>query len=51
MAIKNQVGRVVRVVGNAIGQIQFDRASREAGYTAISVRSVEEAYSYLDEEI
>ena len=47
-ALQKKVNRVVRVVGNVIGQIQFDRSSREAGYTAVSVRSLEEAYDFLN---
>lgn len=49
--LKNKVGRVVRVVGNVIGQMQFDRTSKQAGYTAISVRSLQEAYDVLDGKI
>lgn len=48
-AFKKGVNRVVRVVGNVIGEIQFKRSSREAGYTAITVRTLDEAYKYLDE--
>lgn len=47
-ALQNKVSRVVRVVGNVIGQIQFERSSKEAGYTAITVRSLEEAYEFLN---
>lgn len=43
------VNRVVRVVGNVIGQIQFERSSKEVGYKAVSVKSVDEAYKFLNE--
>ena len=51
MAVKNGVGRVVRVVGNVIGQIQFERTSKEAGYTAVSVSNLQTAYDYLDNKL
>lgn len=47
-AFKMKVGRVVRVTGNIIAEIQFDRSSKEAGYKALTCKSVQEAKNYLD---
>ena len=47
-ALSKNVARVVRITGNIIGKIQFERTSKEAGYTAIAVRSVEDAHKILD---
>ena len=47
-AVSKKLARVVRITGNVIGKIQFDRASKEAGYTGITVDTLEEAYKFLD---
>ena len=47
-AFQMKVGRVVRIVKNPTAKIQFDRSSKEAGYTAITVSSLQEANDYLD---
>ena len=49
-AVSKKLARVVRVTGNVICKIQFDRSSKEAGYVAITVNSIEEAYIYLDKK-
>lgn len=49
--LQKKVNRVVRIVGTTIGKIQFERSSKQAGYTAISVRSMQEAVDVLDGKI
>ena len=50
-AAQKNVGQVIRIVGNVISRIQFERTSQNAGYKALSVRSLQEAYDYLDGKI
>jgi len=47
-AVQKNVNRVVRITKNVIGKIQFERSSKEAGYSAITVESVEQAHKFLD---
>ena len=43
------VGRIIRIVESAaLAQMQFKRTSREAGYTAETAASVQEAEAMLD---
>jgi hypothetical protein len=46
--IQHKVNRVIRIVGNTIGQAQFTRASKEAGYTAYHVKSLKQAEELLN---
>jgi hypothetical protein len=46
--IEHKVNRVVRVVENVTGSMQFSRASKEMGYTAVHVKSYKEALEYLE---
>lgn len=48
--VQRKVNRVVRITDNVIGKIQFERSSREAGYTAVAVSSLEEAHNFLEQE-
>ena len=47
-AVQKNVNRVVRITKNVIGKIQFERSSKEAGYSAVTAGSVEEANKFLD---
>ena len=49
-AVSKNIARVVRVTGNVIGKIQFDRTSKEAGYIAVTVNTLDEAYKILDDQ-
>ena len=40
--------RVVRIVGSALGEMQFRRTSRNAGYGASTAASIQEAERMLD---
>lgn len=42
------LGRVVRIAGSALGEMQFRRTSRNAGYAAGTAASIQEADQMLD---
>lgn len=52
--LEHGVGRIVRIVGDnlkaTVGKIQFERASRLAGVTALQFISIKAAERYLDGE-
>ena len=49
--VKKKVNRVVRITKNVIGKIQFERSSKEAGYTAVAVSTLEEANNFLEQHV
>ncbi|WP_109829636.1 hypothetical protein [Reichenbachiella versicolor] len=47
-AFKIGVGKIVRVVENPISKMQFNRLTNSAGYTAVEVKSIQEAYEIVE---
>lgn len=45
--ISKGVGKIIRVTQDQISRMQFNRTSREVGYHAVEVNSLEEAYQLL----
>ena len=46
---ESKVKNVMRIEGSVLSKIQLERSSKEVGYSGITVKSIEEAEQYLED--